>query len=151
MYQKCLTLWCQTLDFEKQDERKLKATTMRMSYMMQGKTLKDGIYNQTICKMTDMEFVSEQKLRWFAHMKRLDDERTPVKAKNFVVVGSKKGRLKKRWIKGVKDMLITGLDRMNAQSAFYRGLVAKTSSPCSLDKQARFHKDEDIYQHFWNK
>ena len=66
------------------DERKLKTTEMRMQRMMYVKTLRDGISNQTICNMTGVEkteeFIIEQRLRWFGHVERLDDERTPVKA-----------------------------------------------------------------------
>ena len=51
----------------------------------------------------------EHRLRWFGHVEKMNDERTPVKAKNFVVDCSKKGRLKKRWKEiAEKDMLITG-------------------------------------------
>ena len=40
---------------------------------------------QTINDMTGVEkieeFVREHRLRWFGHVERFDDERTPVKAK----------------------------------------------------------------------
>ena len=55
--------------------------------MISGKTLRDGISNEIICKMTDIEkveeFLREQRLRWFGHKERIDDERAPVKAKKF--------------------------------------------------------------------
>ena len=40
--------------------------------------------------------MKEQRLRWFGHIEKMDDERTPVKAKIFVVNGLKKGKPKKR-------------------------------------------------------
>ena len=43
-----------------------------------------------------MEFLKEKRLQWFGHVERIDDERAPVKAKKFVVCGSKKGRTKKK-------------------------------------------------------
>ena len=65
------------------------------------KHLRDDISNETIHDMTDVEkieeFLREQRLRWLEHMKKIDDERAPVKAKIFVVNGSKRGRPKKRW------------------------------------------------------
>ena len=73
---------------------------MRMLRTIKGKTLKDYIGNQTIRNVTGVkieEFLREQRLRWFAHVKRMNDEGTPVKVKHFVVDGSKKGRPKKRW------------------------------------------------------
>ena len=35
------------------------------------------------------EFLREQRLRWFGHIKMMDDESAPVKAKDFVVDDSK--------------------------------------------------------------
>ena len=43
------------------------------------------------------EFLREQRLQWLKYMKKIDDERAPVKAKIFVINGSKRGRPKKRW------------------------------------------------------
>ena len=46
----------------------------------------------------------------------MDDKRAPVKAKNFVVNGLKRGRLKKRWKENTeKDMLTRDLKRSDAQ------------------------------------
>ena len=54
-------------------------------------------------------FLREQRLRWFGHLERMNDERAPVKAKNFVVKHSKIGRPRKRWKEVVeKDMLVRG-------------------------------------------
>ena len=69
---------------------------MRMLLVICGKTLKDKINNETIREMIGMEkieeFLRKLKLRWFEHMEKIDDERAPVKAKIFVVNGSKRGR-----------------------------------------------------------
>ena len=52
---------------------------------MCGKTLRDDTSNETICETTVVEkiekFMREQKLRWFGHIERMDDERAPIKAK----------------------------------------------------------------------
>ena len=62
------------------------------------------------------EFLKEERLRWFEHMKKIDDERAPVKAKIFVINGSKRGRSKKRWKETIeKDILARGLKRSDAQ------------------------------------
>ena len=79
--------------------------------MIYGKPLQDSISNQIICGMTGVEkkeeFMKEQRLRWFGHVKKMDDERTPVKAQDFIVDGSKKGRPKNRWKVVVeKNMLL---------------------------------------------
>ena len=78
-------------------EKRLKEVTtneIRMSHTICGNTLRYGMSNSTICDMTGVEkieeFVREQRFGWFGHVKRINDERTPVKSKNFVVDGSRK-------------------------------------------------------------
>ena len=65
----------------------LQTTEMRMLRMICGKTLRDGICNQTICDMTSAEkieeFIGEQRIRQFRLVEKLDDERVPLKAKKF--------------------------------------------------------------------
>ena len=72
---------------------------MRVLRMMCGKSLRDDLSNQTICEMTGVEkieeFMREQRLRWFGRVERMDNERTLVKAKNFLADDSKKDRPKK--------------------------------------------------------
>ena len=66
--------------------------------------------------MTGKEkFLREQKLRWFRHAKKMNEERAPVNVKYFVLE-SRKDRPKKGW-KEVqeKDMLARGLKRTDAQ------------------------------------
>ena len=107
---------------------------MEMLHMISGKTLiKDGLSNKIICEMTSAEkiegFLNEQKLQWFQHIEKMDDERAPVKSKSFVVNGSKRGRLKKKWKETIekRDMLTRGLKRSDAQDCILcRGLAAKT-------------------------
>ena len=60
---------------------------MKILRVICGKTLRNSINNETIRVMTDVEkmkeFYREQKLRWFGHVKRMDGERVPVKAKDL--------------------------------------------------------------------
>ena len=83
----------------KEDGRKLPTTEMRKLRMISGKTLGDGIRNQTIRDVTGVEkikdFMREQRLRWFGYVERMDDERTPVKAKNFSLMAQRKADLRK--------------------------------------------------------
>ena len=71
----------------RKDERKLQTTEIGMLSMMCGKALGDGISNQTICDMTGVEmikeFMREQRLRWFGHMERINDKKTPIWAKSL--------------------------------------------------------------------
>ena len=66
---------------------------MRMLDMICGKTLRDGISigNEVIGEMTSVEkieeFLRKQRLRWFGDIKKMNEERAPVKAKSFVVNG----------------------------------------------------------------
>ena len=68
-----------------------------MLCLVRGKRLRDGISNQTIGCTTGVkkieELMKEQRLSWFEHVENMDNKRTPVKVKHFVVDGSKKGRL----------------------------------------------------------
>ena len=103
-----------------EDERKLKATEMRMLRMMCGKTLNDRISNVKIREMTAVEkieeFIRGQRLRWLGHVERMDIERGPVKAQHLKIDGSKKGRPKKRRKEVLeRDMTIRGLKRSDAQ------------------------------------
>ena len=83
---------------------------MRTLRKIFGKTLKYCISNVTIRDMTDVgkikKFLREQRLRWLGHMKRTDNERTQVKAKNFLVDRSKKGTPKKRWKEFMKKDIL---------------------------------------------
>ena len=50
--------------------------------------------------MTGVEKVEEfieLRLRWFEHIERMDDEKAPVKAKNYVLDGLKRVKPEKRW------------------------------------------------------
>ena len=59
-------------------------------------------------------------------METIDDEKTPVKVKDFVVYRSKKNRPKKRWKKVVeKDMLERGLRRADAPDRSLQKLGCK--------------------------
>ena len=69
---------------------------MKILLMVCGKTLKDDISKDKIREMTIVqetkEFLREQRLQWFGHMRKMDDERAPMKAKSFLVNGSKRDR-----------------------------------------------------------
>ena len=103
-----------------EDERRPKTTEMRMLRMVCGKTLKDKINNEKIREMTGVvrleEFLREKRLQWLGHVKRMDEERGPVKALLLEVDGTKKGRPKKRWKEVLEcDMTARGLQRLDAQ------------------------------------
>ena len=100
--------------------RQLETTKIKMLRMMCGKTFRDDISNETIPEMTGVEkikkFLKEYRLQWFGHIKKINDKRALVKAKSFVVNGSKRGRPKKRWKKAIeKDFLAKCLERGDAQ------------------------------------
>ena len=73
--------------------KKLQTTEMKMLRMICGKALRDGISNETIHEMTDVKKIKFAKK--FGHVERMHDESAAVKAKNFVVGGSKRGRPKR--------------------------------------------------------
>ena len=66
----------------------------------------------------------------------MDDERAPIKAKNFAVDGSKRGRLK-RWKEAIeKDMLARDVKRSDAQDCTVWRLNCKnwTTRTCGKNK-----------------
>ena len=72
---------------------------MRMLLIICGKRLRDGISNPTIYDITGMEKIEElvcerAEIKMVRALESMNDERTPPKAKSFVVEGSKKGRPK---------------------------------------------------------
>ena len=73
---------------KKEYKKKLPITEMKMLRLICGKTSRDGISNEAIRDITGVkkieEFQRKQRLRWFEHVKRMDDERDPMKAKKFV-------------------------------------------------------------------
>ena len=76
--------------------------------------------NEKIREMTGVvrleELLREKRLRWLEHVKRMDEERGPVKALLLEVDGIKKGRPKKRWKEVLEcDMTARGLQRLDAQ------------------------------------
>ena len=106
------------LDFH-EDERKLQTTEMRMLCTICSKTLKDGISDKTNCNKIGVEKIEEfLREQWYGHMERMDKQRVPVKAKNFVVDCLKKGSRKKR-MKEVaeKHMLFPGFKTLKGTDA----------------------------------
>ena len=91
---------CRVLGLGKEDKRKLlQATEMRILRMICVKTLREGMSDMTICDVKGEEkikkYLREQRLLWFKHLQRLDDEKSLKNAKAFVVDCLKKDRRKK--------------------------------------------------------
>ena len=68
------------------EKRNLQTIEMRMLRKICGKTLRDGMSNQTIRDMTDVdkieEIIREQRIKMVCTRERMNNERTPVKTKN---------------------------------------------------------------------
>ena len=83
----------------------LEKTEMQMLRRIRGVTLREYIRNQLgVAKI--IEKVREARLRWFGHVKRMDDSNPTKEVMNFRVDGRRsRGRPKKRWSHSVtKDM-----------------------------------------------
>ena len=115
----------------------LKTTKMRMLRMLCGKTLKDNISNDKVCKMTRVESIDEflrgQGLQWLGHVGRTGKEKGRVKALHFKLKDTKKGRLIKRWKKLLEqDMTTRKLQRMNDKIALVGNSAAGEGRGSSL-------------------
>ena len=62
-----------------EDIRRMKSTEMTMLRMIWENTMRDGLRNEEIYKMTEVENIEEQlreqRLRWFGHLERMDWEK----------------------------------------------------------------------------
>ena len=131
------------------DERKLRTTEMRMLPMCE-KTKKDDISNQTIRDMTGgekiEEFIREQRLRWFGHVERINDERTP--GKKFYSCWLKERQTQEEMKKSCRKGHAGCRYKKNQyiRSLFMEAWLQKLARPCLQRKQARFQEDKDIYQ-----
>jgi hypothetical protein len=91
-----------------QQANKLLATEMDFWRRPDRKSRKENVRNGTIRAIMEvgkniLEVSEEKRLRWFGHIKRMPGNRLPLKMLEWEPEGMRRrGRLKERWIDGVR-------------------------------------------------
>ena len=89
---------------------KVQAAEMRVLRLIRGVTRRDRLRNDRIRKdlgvTSVLEEVERSKLRWYGHVKRMEEDRKPRKYLEWKPQGRRPvGRPRKRWMEGVCDGL----------------------------------------------
>ncbi|XP_076029803.1 uncharacterized protein LOC143018329 [Oratosquilla oratoria] len=105
-----LTYGCEYLTLTTKTSSKVQAAEMREMRLIKGVTRFDHRRNDTIRQElaveSILEFVERAQLRWFGHVERMDQERTPKRWIYWTPTGKRPvGRPRKRWIMNIDDGL----------------------------------------------
>ena len=89
---------------------KIQAAEMRVLRLIKGVTRRDRLRNVDIRKELKVKsiltIIEESQLRWYGHMRRMDDTRIPKKWFNWRPKTKRPtGRPRKRWIEGVREAI----------------------------------------------
>ena len=111
---------------------KVQAAEMEVLRLIKGVTRMDRIRNVDIRNELEIEdilnLIERGQLRWFGHVKRMENARYPRKVLEWQPDGTRPaGRLKKRWRENV-DWLIFGKRLPNPQSLSSVGSVTQSLS-----------------------
>ena len=92
-------------------ESQIQAAEMRVLRMIRGVTRLDKMRNTQIREdlhvISILKFVEKNKLRWYGHVKRMNNNRYPNKYLNWTPHGKRPvGRPRMRWIQGIKSALV---------------------------------------------
>jgi len=62
--------------------------------------------NQLMGNADIVRFIKSRRIAWLGHVMRMDDKRTPKRILQWKPIGTRgRGRLRKRWIAGIKEDL----------------------------------------------
>lgn len=90
---------------------KVQAAEMRVPRLIRGLARRDRMRNDRIreelgVNTSLLEEVERSKLRWYGHVKRMEQDRKPRKYLEWKLQGRRPvGRPRKRWMEGVRDRL----------------------------------------------
>jgi len=99
----------QTWTLNKKTERKIITTEMKCLRRAAKVSRRDKIRNVEVRKMVGiqptMNFIQEQRLRWFGHLMRMPPNQPALKCYNSQLSGTRaRGRPRKRWMDGIKEL-----------------------------------------------
>ena len=92
------------------DKKRSQACEMKFLRSMIGKTRRDRVRNEDVRKEVGVEKLNDKieknKLRWFGHVRRMEEGRIPKKMLDAKFEGKRaRGRPRARWIDSVKYCL----------------------------------------------
>ena len=107
-----LTYQCQSWTLTNPLKSKIQACEMRCLRKTINVTRRDRVQNDTIRTLIGaeplQEYINRQQIKWFGHMIRMMPNETPSIAYSSKHSGRKaRGRPRKRWIDGIKEILNT--------------------------------------------
>ena len=105
---------------------RLQAAEMRVLRLIKGVTRRDRLRNISIredLKVTPLlDEVENTKLRWYGHVKRMEERKMPKKYLEWTPPGKRSvGRPRKRWMDGIKESMLrrgTSLSEVEETSAY---------------------------------
>jgi len=105
-----LTYQCQSWTLTNPLKSKIQACEMRCLRKTINATRRDKIKNETVRKRVGtqpvQEFINRRQIKWFGHLIRMKPNETPAMAYNNKYDGYRtRGRPRKRWIDGIKEIL----------------------------------------------
>lgn len=97
-----ITYGAETWVMKAREESRLQAAEMRFLRSMIGKTRRDRVRNVDVRKRIDVERLQERaertRLKWYGHVRRMDENRLPKKYFQMNIEGTRKqGRPRLRW------------------------------------------------------
>ena len=110
----------ETWPVRKENEMALQRAEMRMVWWMCGVKLKDRASNKELRERLGIvditSLLQQNRLRWYGHVLRKDDNDWVKKCMEYEIVGSRpRGRPKKTWLEVVqRDCQVRGLSRDDA-------------------------------------
>ena len=121
----------ETWSLTKKSESRVQAAEMRVLRMILGVTRRDRIRNDVIRERLNitsvLKIIEKSKLRWYGHVKRMEENRYPRKYLDWIPQGRRPvGRPRKRWIQGIEDAVQKrgrSLEEINQQEEYQDRLL----------------------------
>jgi hypothetical protein len=147
-----MTYGSETWPMKVEDTRRLERTERMMVRHMCGVSLKDRKSMEDLRGRLKIESISDvirrNRLRWFGHVERKEDNDWVKKCQHYEVKGSRgRGRGRKTWKECVEaDMKMLGLKREDAQDrvSWRQAICGGPSDPCQHGNDVKRHVLFDI-------
>ena len=107
-YSPILTYAAETWTMTRREESKIQASEMRFLRSMIGKTRRDRVRNEDVRKEIGVDKMNDRiernRLRWFGHVKRMEEGRLPKRMMEMKFEGKRaRGRPRTRWMDSIKN------------------------------------------------
>ena len=139
MVRPAMTYGLETVALTKSQESKFEVAEMRMLRFSLGLTLHDKVRNEEVRKRVGVgelgQKLREDRLRWFGHVYRRDEDYVGKRVQKIKVGKRKRGRPKRRWEDCIReDMKVLGLREEDANDRTSWRKKITTGDPKDWDK-----------------